>query len=161
MHRYFIEICFLFKRTVQLPLFLLLRHITKKSKYLVQHKYRYIICTFLFWVKYKLKIPEVISHSWHWFWVHILITLFIFFAHWSILTLHYGKKGSKKGKILDSYCKKVDPNLGYLEWSSDDFWLEITFGMIFFIFWAIENKNIPKKVHPSIFDFGWFQHFPP
>ena len=74
--------------------------------------------------------------------------------------MHQGKKGSKIGKILDSYCKKVDPNLGYLEWSSDDFWLEITFGMIFFIVWAIENKNIPKKVHPSIFDFCWFQHFP-
>ena len=33
----------------------------------------------------------------------------------AILKLHYGKKGSKIGKILTHIEKKVDPNLGHLE----------------------------------------------
>ena len=75
--------------------------------------------------------------------------------------MHYGKKGSKIGKILTHIEKKVDPNLGHLEWSTVDFYIENTFDMLFFIVWAIENQKKLKKVHPSIFDFSWFQHFTP
>ena len=70
------------------------------------------------------------------------------------VTLHYGKNRFKNRKNLDSYCKKVYPNLGQLEWSAVDFCLQITFGILFFIVRAIENPKNPKKVHPSIFDFS-------
>ena len=63
------------------------------------------------------------------------------------------EKRFKNRKKFDSYCKKVYPNLGHLEWSTVDFCLQITFGILFFIVRAIENPKNPKKVHPSIFDF--------
>ena len=76
-------------------------------------------------------------------------------------TVHYGKKCSKIGKNLTNFKKVSDPNLGHLEWFQRWLCLKITFGMLFFIVWAIENKKNPKKVHSSIFDFSWYQHLPP
>ena len=60
--------------------------------------------------------------------------------------LHYGKKCSKIGKNLTNFKKVSDPNLGHLEWFQRWLCLKITFGMLFFIVWAIENKKkIQKK----------------
>ena len=47
--------------------------------------------------------------------------------------VHYGKKRFKNRQNFDSYCKKVNPNLGHLEQSTVDFYLEIMFDMLFFI----------------------------
>ena len=40
-----------------------------------------------------------------------------------------------------------------LSFSTVNFCLEMMFGMLFFIVWAIQNQKNPKKVRPSIFDF--------
>ena len=40
-----------------------------------------------------------------------------------------------------------------LSGSTVNFCLEMMFGMLFFIVWAIQNQKNPKKVCPSVFDF--------
>ena len=43
-----------------------------------------------------------------------------------------------------------------LSGSTANFGQEMMFGMLFFNVWAIQNQKNPKKVRPSIFDFGRF-----